>query len=176
MDAATSARNALAHVLGASTGERILIICDDDRKEIGEAFAAGALSLGLWTKMAVLPDPGRNVVRKEPDDHVKELITGSDVDIFINLLRGVSTETPFRIQITHLETRMRKRLGHCPGVTMDMLKTGALALSDNEYTRMQGFADKLMATLADTESVHVRCPAGTDLTMNVKGRDFFTDT
>jgi leucyl aminopeptidase (aminopeptidase T) len=176
MDASIAARNALAYVLGASTGERILILCDEDRAEIGSAFAQGALSLGLWTKFAVLPTPPRGVFRKEPDDRIKELITSNDIDIYVNLLRGESAETPFRIQVIHLQTRMKKRLGHCPGVTMDMLTSGALALTDKEYVRMQGFADKLMATLADTESVHITCPAGTDLTFAVRDREFFTDT
>jgi hypothetical protein len=176
MKASIAARNALSNVLGASNGERILIICDTDRAEIGEAFAQGALDLGLWTKLAMLPKPGPKEIRKGPDNHIKELITGGEADIFINLLRGSAGETPFRIKIIHLETRQRKRLGHCPGVTIDMLKNGALALTDREYGTMQGFADKLMATLTDVKSIHVKCTGGTDLTMSVEGREFFTDT
>lgn len=176
MEASVAAKNALASVLGAAAGERILIICDHDRKEIGEAFASGALSLGLWTRLALLPHPGKGVVRKKPDNHIKELITGHSVDIFINLLRGEAGETPFRIQVIHLEARQKKRLGHCPGVTLEMLTKGALALTEIEYGQMQKFADRLMSALTDVESVHVTCSGGTDVTMSVKDREFFTDT
>jgi leucyl aminopeptidase (aminopeptidase T) len=176
LNANEAAGNALSNVLGAEAGEKILIICDHDKSDIGEAFAQGALMKGLWTKLAVLPKPGKKEVRKEPSAHIKELITSQDVDIFINLLRGVAAETPWRIKITHLETRLRKRLGHCPGVSMEMLKTGALALSGNEYKKMQGFADKLMTILKGAETLRIKCPAGTDLSMTVKGREFFTDT
>lgn len=176
MDASISAGNALKYVLGAETGERIVIICDDERAEIGMAFAQGALLQGLWTKLALLPKPGKNEVRTEPSDYVRELITSSDADIFINLLRGVAGETPFRIKIVKLETRLKKRLGHCPGITMDMLTSGALALTEEEYSRMQGFADKLMGILRGAKTVQLVDTGGTDLTFSVANRDFFTDT
>jgi leucyl aminopeptidase (aminopeptidase T) len=176
MDPAVAAGNALKYVLGAETGERIIIICDDERADIGKAFAQGALLQGLWTKLAILPKPGKNEVRTEPSKYIKELITNNDVDIFINLLRGVAGETPFRIKIVKLETRLQKRLGHCPGITMDMLTNGALALTEAEYSRMQGFADKLMGILQGAEQVHLKDTGGTDLTFSVSDREFFTDT
>ena len=176
MDPSVAAGNALKYVLGAETGEKIVIICDDERADIGKAFAQGALLQGLWTKLVLLPRPGKNEVRTNPDDHVKELLTRNDVDIFINLLRGAAGETPFRIKIITMETRKRRRLGHCPGITMDMLTTGALALSSAEYAKMQGFADKLMGILRGAEKVHLTDTGGTNLTFSVIHREFFTDT
>ena len=118
--------------------------------------------------------------RKEVPDHLKEAILGGmgkKPDIFINLFRGGAEETPFRIKIIKLETRIKNsRLGHCPGITLDMLTNGALALSKDEHNDMQSLAERLMLSLTGATNVHVTSPSGTDLTFSVQGREFFTDT
>lgn len=173
MDARIAAKNALINVIEAVPGERIVVVCDDKLKDIGNAFAEGALDMGLWTRLVILNTEG---IRKEIPSHLQEIFTSQQPDIFINLLRGSSEETPFRIKVTNLETRKRARLGHCPGVNLEMLTEGALALESEEYKRMQIFADMLMQKLEKTETVHLTNPAGTDVTLSVANRDFFTDT
>jgi peptide methionine sulfoxide reductase MsrB len=39
--------NALKEVMDASSGERIIIVCDDVKKEVGWVFAEAGLELGL---------------------------------------------------------------------------------------------------------------------------------
>ena len=172
-----AAANALESVLEARAGERILIVTDDIRKDVAHAFAEGALKLGLWTRMMVL-ETQEDVFRKDPPKHLVE-ITNSPTppDIYINILRGIAEETPFRINVINLETRKgTSRLGHCPGITMDMLTEGALSLSREENTKMQENARLLLAVLQDVESVHVTSPSGSDFTFGVKGRTWFSDT
>lgn len=177
MDAKTAAANALEAVLEARPGESILIVTDDVRREVAQAFADGAVELGLWTRMVVL-QTNEDVFRKDvPPDLVEMINAPNQPDIFINTLRGNAQETPFRISIIKLETRKgRSRLGHCPGITMDMLTEGALALTKEENGEMQAHAKSLLAILQDVESVHVKAPGGSDFTLNVKGRTWFTDT
>jgi len=74
-----------------------------------------------------------------------------------------------------METRTRTRLGHCPGVTLDMLTDGALALNSEKYKKMQNFSARLMQVLDGAEKIRISTPAGTDLEMSVKDRDFITD-
>jgi len=175
METWEAAKNALENVLEAVAGERIAIVCDDEKSEIGKAFADGALKLGLWTRLIVLKT-GKQT-RTETPSHLLEVLTQQKPEIYINLMRGGREETPFRIRIINLETRdKRSRLGHCPGVTLDMLTEGALALTSEEHTRMQSFADKLMQALDRTAQVEIRSPAGTRLSLSVKERAFFTDT
>ena len=57
MNASEAAKNALEYVLEARNGETILIICDQEKVEVGEAFAKGASALGLNTKFVVLEKP-----------------------------------------------------------------------------------------------------------------------
>jgi aminopeptidase len=177
MDAETAAANAIESVLEARPGESILIIADDMRKDIAHAFADGALSLGLWTRLVVL-ETKNDEVRREPPKHLVEMInTLAAPDIYINILRGQADETPFRIKIIKLETRKgRARLGHCPGITMDMLTEGALSLTREENADMQDSARSLLGVLQGTESVHVTTPSGSDFTFSVKGRTWFSDT
>ena len=174
MNASEAAKNALENVLEARNGETILIICDEEKVEVGEAFAKGASALGVNTKFVVLEKP--ETPRTEIPNMLQEIMT-QKAHIYINLLRGNREETPFRIELIKNETGDQKsRLGHCPGVTTTMLTEGALALTAAEHKMMQGNAEKLMNALKDTVVVEIRNPAGTRLTLSTKGREFITDT
>lgn len=134
MKASEAAENALENVLEASSGERILIICDEEKAEVGEAFATGALALDLWTRLVILQK--QQETRTEIPQRLQKVLAQKP-DIYINLLKGNREETPFRIKLIKTETHDHKaRLGHCPGVTSDMLTEGALALTAEEHKKM----------------------------------------
>ncbi len=176
MEAWEAAKNALECVLKAKKGEKIAIFCDDLKMEIGEAFANGALKLGLQTRVMFLKT-NANFFRQEVPSEITKILDKHPQDIYINLLRGIREETPFRIKLIQMETRDRKaRLGHCPGVTLDMLTDGALALTIKEHRKMQSFARDLIQKLGNTVKVEIKNSAGTNLSLNVEGRPFFTDT
>jgi leucyl aminopeptidase (aminopeptidase T) len=177
MEPKVAAENALEVVLEARPGESILIVTDDVRRDVADAFAQGAIEIGLWTRLLVL-ETEKDMFRKAPPAHLVEMINSHpQPDIFVNTLRGPAEETPFRINIIKLETRKhRSRLGHCPGITKDMLTEGALSLTREEHTKMQENARALLSLLHDVESVHVTSKKGTDFILNVKGRTWFSDT
>ncbi len=176
MDAAQAAQNALQCVLEVKTGESIVIFCDDTRSQVGKAFEKGALNLQLKTKLVLLETEAL-VFRKEIPCKLKKYLTSRRADIYINLFRGVREETPFRIKIIHSETGDGKtRLGHCPGVTIDMLTQGALALTADEHREMQNFAKTLMEKLKKAAKLQIITSKGTKLSLSVKERPFFTDT
>jgi aminopeptidase len=170
-----ASRNAFECVFAAVAGERVVVVCDDAKVDVGRSFAEGALALGLWTRFLVLDTSGE--FRKEVPRHLLEVLSGQKPDLYVNLLRGVGEEVPFRIKLIHLETRSgRVRLGHCPGVSSGMLTDGALALTAEEHRSMQGFAGRLMRELGQPVEVEVVSPLGTDVSFSVVGREFFTDT
>ncbi len=174
MKASEATKYALKNVLEASRGETILIICDKEKIEVGEAFANGALELELKTRFMTLQEPKE--LRKEIPKPLQKILK-QKADIYINLLRGNREETPFRIKLIKKQAGDHKsRLGHCPGVTLDMLTEGALALTPEEHKRMQTHAENLIKTLEGTEKVEIQNPAGTNLTLSTKNRLFFTDT
>ncbi|MHC4605964.1 MAG: aminopeptidase [Planctomycetota bacterium] len=167
------AANALEMVLEASQGEKVVIFCDDVRQDVADTFARAALKLGLYARLVVFETKD---VRKEPPAIARELAVAGWADIYMNFLRGMAEETPFRIKLVKLETRNPRRLAHCPGTSMDMLLEGALALSKDEYQKMQGTADNLMSLLTGAKSVRITNAAGTDVTLTVEDRGWFTDT
>jgi hypothetical protein len=175
MEAWEATKNALECVLEAIPGESIVIICDDEKKEIGKAFADGALALNLWTRLTILKTSEET--RTEIPLNLLEILTRHKPDIYINLMRDNREETPFRIKIIDIETRDHKsRLGHCPGITPSMLTEGALALTLQQHKNMQIFASKLMQALARAVKIEITNPAGTNLSLSVERREFFTDT
>jgi leucyl aminopeptidase (aminopeptidase T) len=174
LEASEASKNALQNVLEANSDERILIICDEDKTKVGQAFERGALALGLNTQLIILERP--TAPRTEIPRKLKEKFN-QKIDIYINLLRGNHEETPFRIKLIKVETRDHKaQLGHCPGVTLDMLTEGALALTPQEHRTMQSHAERLLHALEATETLEIYSPKGTDLTLSTNGRRFFTDT
>ncbi|MFX0020587.1 MAG: hypothetical protein ACFFAF_17860, partial [Candidatus Hermodarchaeota archaeon] len=177
MDFNIAAANALQYVLEAKSGESILIISDDIKKEVAQAFANGAIDLGLWTRLVIL-ETEEKLFRTEIPTHLLEMLNSSyKPDIFINIFRDTSKETPFRIKIVQLETRKKlSRLGHCPGITIDMLTKGALSLNQEEYIKMQNNARRLLSILQDVESVKVKAPNGSNFELSVKNRTWYSDT
>jgi aminopeptidase len=175
MEAAEAARNALECVLEAKKGETIMIFCDDEKTDVCEPFSIGALKLGLKTRLIKLKT--EPTLRKDIPLEIKEIFTKQRTDIFVNLLRGNREETTFRIKLTELETEDRKaRLAHCPGITLDMLTDGALALTIKDHREMQDFAKSLIQRLGQASRVEITNSAGTNISMSVERRPFFTDT
>lgn len=174
MHARESAKNALAYVMGAIPGESVVVVADDVCSEIAEAFLAGANDIGLWARLMLLKT-GKEP-RSEVPSELSELIASGRGDIFITMFRESEMETPFRIRIITLISRYRKyRLGHCPGITLDMLTEGGLALSGSEHLEMQAAAERLISRLASADSIRITAPSGTDATLSVHGRPFKTD-
>lgn len=175
LNAAKAAENALSSVLEAKKSDSLTILCDDTREKVGEAFEKGALGLGLNTQLVVMET--KKAIRTQLPAAVENLIVSEHADIYVNLFRGNTEETPFRLKIIDLETHDHKtRLGHCPGVTLDMLTKGALALTVDEHAKMQKFAEDLMRQLEGAVKLELTTHAGTDLTLRVEARPFYTDT
>ncbi len=168
-----SAKGALVNVLEARRGERLLIVCDEDKKDIGNLFAMAALDLGMWARLFVLKTDGK---RCDVPPELEEVMSSSPPDMFINIMSGSAEETPFRIKVLSLERRHKKRIGHCPGITIEMMSNGAAAIDENEYDEMQGLAKRILHALDGAEKVYVDSPSGTMAVFSMKGRTFFTDT
>jgi leucyl aminopeptidase (aminopeptidase T) len=174
MNAEEAAQNALRYVLGAEKGESLVIFCDDEKMDVGKAFVSGATNLALKTRLTTLKTEPR-AFRKEIPKHVLDILR-QQAAIYVNLMRGNLEEAPFRIGLIKLETEGHKaRLGHAPGITLDMLTEGALALTEDEHKQMQSFARSLIQKLSKVARIEIRNAAGTSFSLSVEGRSFFTD-
>ncbi len=168
--------NALTEVMAAVAGEKLIVVADDVREEIGWAFAQAGLKAGLYTRLILL-DTVPEAFRRELSPLLVESLVAGRPDLAVTCLRGPAEETPFRIKLINLLTRGKTtRLGHGPGITWDMLTEGALALSKEEYEAMDAQSDRIVAATEGAHEMLLSTPGGTKLRLSIAGRGFFKDT
>jgi len=163
-----NAAGALKFMLDCRDTDRVLVITDQATKEVGDTFAEAARGIAGFVQTYVLPEDKRPLTAV-PDD-LSPLI--KDIDIALTLFSARSEETPFRIELIHGLMEVVRKLGHGPGITASMLKDGPLAV---DYNHMVKSAKYLMDRFDGAVSVHITAPGGTDITLNIGGRDFATD-
>lgn len=170
------AYNALTNVMDANEGEKTLIICDDVKEKVGGVFTLASLKSSLYTRTIILKTEP-NKFRTELLKSLKQAVSFNPPDLAINLLRGPAEETPFRIKLITLETIERRiRLGHGPGITLDMLTDGALALRNDEYEKMDAQANSIISATRGALKIEIKTPQGTNINLSIQGRGFFKDT
>jgi leucyl aminopeptidase (aminopeptidase T) len=162
------ARNALTHVLGVKGGEHLLVVTDEHRIEIGNAFYEAGDRLGLEGKLFVLEDDERPLDDLPHD--LKRALEGSD--ILINVFVAYPEETPFRVKLLKTAEGMGNRVGHGPGISDDMMLEGAMRV---DFPDLISLGDTMEERLRGAVKAHVTTPHGTDLWLSVKGRDFEAD-
>lgn len=163
-----SARRAMVEVLELRPEDRVLVVQDPLCIKCGEAFADAARAEGCATTTYLLPADGRPLAAMPQG--MAEVLEGHDV--VINVMSGSSDEVPFRIEWLELVEGGNLRCGHSPNIHEDMMDGGPM---DVDYGSMVDQAGRLIPALNDAVSVHITAPAGTDLTMDVSGREFVSD-
>jgi leucyl aminopeptidase (aminopeptidase T) len=162
-----SAAGALRSILRLQEKERMLVVVDDEKRSIGEAFVEAGEQLGAETSLYV-------VTGERPFSHVpgelRDQLPGKDV--VINAFKGIPEEAPFRIALVKLETGVNARVGHGPSITEDMMTEGPMTA---DYERLCLTADRLMAAFKGVTRVRITAPGGTKIALDITGRDFQTD-
>jgi len=163
------ARRALESVLNLVASDRFLVVTDDETRAVGDAFAAAATAIGAPISTYVLPAAGRPLTAVPAD--LSELV--ADRTAVVNAFRAIPEETPFRLALCLLlEGREDLRFGHAPGITEAMFRGGAL---DIDYAEMRKITARMLAVLDEASQVRIVSPAGTDLTLAVPARPFWSD-
>jgi leucyl aminopeptidase (aminopeptidase T) len=94
-------------------------------------------------------------------------------DVVVNAVSGSSDEVPFRIEWLSMLEKAGVRVGHSPNIHEDMMDGGPM---DVDYDVMAGTARRLMDEFERVSMVHISAPGGTNLTLDITGRRFVTDT
>jgi len=166
------ARNALETVLCLQGGDKVLVVSDARKWEIGRAFEHSAREMGADVIYYSLPEEARPLA-EIPLDLMKDINDAQkSYQIAINAFEGVAAETPFRIKLSTMEMKRGARVGHAPGITKDMMIDGPM---NADYKAISKVANKLMGAFKGAREVHITAPAGTDLRLNLEGRPFETD-
>lgn len=165
----TNASRALSQLLDVRAGENLLVVTDEATRRVADAFEEAARCLGAAPRVYVLPE-GTRPMREVPED-LAALVP--DTDVAVTCFRGRAEETPFRIELIRSLMRVARRLGHAPGITEAMLREGPMAV---DYDTMRAEALDLMGRFEGATRVRITAPGGTDVTMDIGGRAFSTDT
>jgi len=160
-----AARTALVECMGVSKKEVLLVIVDEPLRRVGYAFWEAGRRLGIESILAEIIE--RETHGSEPPDAIAQLM--ANVDIVI---------APTTKSLSHTNARRAAcakgvRIATLPGITIDSMKR-TLAL--DYKNKVMGPTVRLARLLTRTSQAHVVTPAGTDITMSLKGREGEADT
>jgi leucyl aminopeptidase (aminopeptidase T) len=150
---------AIRDCMGARTNESVLIITDEFKKKIGYSLFQNAKRLGheaLFVEMK-----SREMHGEEPPKQISELMKMFDVVL-----------CPTAKSLTHTNARrnasaLGARIATFPGITEEIMIRGLNA----DYKRIAALTIKLQEILNDINSVRVTTAIGTDITMDISGRN-----
>jgi aminopeptidase len=149
---------AIKDCMGTKKKEKVLVLTDENKKEIGYSLYTNAKKLGheaLYVEMKVGEMHG-----EEPPAYIAELMKKFDVVLI-----------PTTKSLTHTDARRNAsasgvRVATFPGITKDVMIRG---LSAN-YKKIAALTMKLKKLFEKTKIVRVTAPNGTDITMDITGR------
>lgn len=161
--------SALKAVLEMKKSDKVLIVTDENKKEIGESFFNGAEKLDGISKIYILPEKDRPL--NEIPSELLQIIEENN-DIIINAFEGFAKETPFRIKLIKKEISTNAKIGHCPGITNEMMTKGPMSA---DYVKLKKDTAEFMKLFENAEEVHITAPGGTDIILDIEDRPFETD-
>ncbi|MBC8443981.1 aminopeptidase [Candidatus Woesearchaeota archaeon] len=143
----------------AKEGESVLIITDKNKKEIANSLVNASKELSL--KPTLIEIPELKINGQEPPESTAQTMKEFDICILVTSK-----------SLTHTKARRSAceagaRIATMPNATVEMIKR---TIPIN-YQELQERNTKLVKLLEKTEIVRVTTQKGTDITMNIKGRD-----
>ena len=163
-----SARRSLESILELRPEERFLVVTDDVKGPIGQAFREAARDLGCDGELYMLDSAVRPLHELSAD--LVESIERADV--VVNCFQAFAEETPFRVALIRKLLEQPRRVGHAPGITESMMVTGPM---DVDFQSLKVRALEMISALRQASYARIIAPGGTDLTVYVEGRHWDTD-
>lgn len=154
-----ASRIAILDCMGAKEGETILVVTDENKREIGVSLFENAKKLGF--EALFIEMKSREINGEEPPKYVADLMTKFSI-VFC----------PTTKSLTHTNARRKAsakgtRIASLPGITLDSMVRGLSA----DYTKVAALTLKLKKVFEKAKIVHVTSPNGTDITMDITNRD-----
>ena len=150
--------------MNVSEGEHVVVVTDDERREIGEALYAAALAATDDATIVRYP-PGENH-GEEPPAAVAAAMAASDV--FLAPTSKSLSHTRARSAATDADARGAT----LPGITNEVFTTGL----DADYERIAAHCEAVLDQVADAAEIRVTTDLGTDITFEPGDRDWRSDT
>ncbi|UCE27066.1 MAG: aminopeptidase [Candidatus Coatesbacteria bacterium] len=154
----------LVDCLGLKKGDAAVVVTDPPTSEVGEALFYAAGNAGAEPLLAMMPT--RKISGEEPPEAVTELMKSCNV-LVLATKRSLSHTDSRRAA-----TRGGVRAASMPGITAEIMARTMSA----DYREIAARTDRLIRRLEGAEQLYVTTPAGTDITLNVCGKEFDGDT
>ena len=150
---------ALEHNLNLCTDEKVLIITDEEKRDIGDAFEDAALTISSQVEMQTIPV--LEFSGQEPPSLVADKMCLADVILM-----------PLSKSLSWTEARRRAsengaRIISMPGITAETV----LRTFPQDYSLVRARVNCICDLLDKTDSIRVATDKGTELTFSVKGRE-----
>lgn len=152
---------AIKECMGVKKNEKVLVITDEQKREIGYSLYENAINLGI--EALLIEMKSRQYNGEEPPAEIAELMKRFDVVL-----------CPTTKSLTHTEARRSAsaagvRIATFPGITREVMIRGLNA----DYKKIAALSIKLKKIFEKTKIIRVTSPAGTDITMDITGRTAF---
>jgi leucyl aminopeptidase (aminopeptidase T) len=162
-DLAPAVSTVIRRCLDVRPGEDVLVITDAGVRALGEALRDEAAAAGGDAVLAIMDE--RATDGSEPPPTLAAALAACDVFI-----------APTTRSLSHTTARKRAseagaRGATMPGVTEDMLARVMAVDFDTMAARSRAVA----AVLSDGTTAHITCPRGTDLVLDLTGREGIAD-
>ena len=153
----TAARRIIEGALGVVTGERIALIVDHARRDLGAALAEVARDVGAKPTVLVLEELGERRPHFHLPDRVRQELEASQASA---LLAGFEEgEQHMRLELVTLVAKVGLRHAHMVGVTRRSMLTGFSV----EAARVSDITRAIRLRLRPNSVLHLRTAAGSDL-------------
>jgi leucyl aminopeptidase (aminopeptidase T) len=153
----------IADCLGVAAGEDVVVVVDPETRDLGDALRRRAAAARADAVLALMDERADNGT--EPPPPVAAALAAADVFI-----------APTSKSLSH--TRARKaasdagaRGATMPGVTTDMLAR-VMAV---DFPALRARSAAVARALSDADEAHLTCPLGSDLRLDLRGRDGISD-
>ncbi len=162
-DLEQAVRAVVGRCLGVTAGEELLVICDPDRTDLGDALLRAGLAAGADAVLAVLaPRPARGT---EPPAAIAAALAAADV--FVALCLPSLSHTSARKAASERGVRGATM----PGATADLVAR----LMSVDFDLMAARCAAVARVLSEADEAHVSCPRGSDLRLDLSGRAGIAD-
>lgn len=156
LDSASS--KAIIECMAVKKNEKILVITDEIKREIGYSLYSNAVRLGY--KALFVEMKSGKINGEEPSQEIAHLMQQFDV-VFV----------PTAKSLTHTDARRNAskkgvRIATFPGITKEVMIRGLNA----DYNKISRLSVKLKKVLEKGKEIRVTSPAGTDISFSIMGR------
>jgi 2,5-dihydroxypyridine 5,6-dioxygenase len=149
--------------LNAKAGDQILIMTDTQMDPLlWQGLATAANTLGMEPVVTIMPPRAHHAAN--PAEPVMSAALDKNVDLIVYLTSTAMAHA----KLTEDLVEQGKKFILMEELTVDMLKPGGPAWAD--YEAMNRLGQRIASVFTAGETVHVKCPNGTDLTVSIKGR------